>query len=197
MANRCFSSSLLYALRNEISVQMLIEKTLSIPCRVTEGRFRFLCPLCSGYDTAVNPKTNLARCFRCEKNYNTIDLVMLDRQADFVQSVKFLQSIHQKDDNHQDLKTISTSNHQAQKRMNPQTPSEASPRSIGEILHSVLPRINGITKNHSVPSRSSLPMAVRPITVEDRIVKLEQEIKLLDRQMKKIARALNVGHASK
>jgi len=200
MANRCFSSSLLYALRNEISVQVLIEKTLSIPCRVTEGRFRFLCPLCSGYDTAVNPKTNLARCFRCEKNYNPIDLVMLDRQADFVQSVKFLQSIHQKDDeghNHQDFKTISTSNHQAQGRMNPQTPSEASPRSIGEILDSLLPSINeDITKNHSVASRSSSPMAVRPSTVEDRIVKLEQEIKLLDRQMKKIACALNVGPAS-
>jgi hypothetical protein len=200
MANRCFSSSLLYALRNEISVQMLIEKTLSIPCRVTEGRFRFLCPLCSGYDTAVNPKTNLARCFRCEKNYNPIDLVMLDRQADFVQSVKFLQSIHQKDDEghyYQDFKTISTSNHQDQGRMNPQTPSEASPCSIGEILDSVLPRINeGVAKNHSVASRSNSSMAVRPITLEDRIVKLEQQIKLLDRQMKKIARALNVGPAS-
>lgn len=201
MGNRCLSSSLLYALRNEISVQMLIEKTLSIPCRMTEGRFRFLCPLCSGYDTAVNPKTNLARCFQCEKNYNPIDLVMLDRQVDFVQSVKFLQSIHQKDDeghHQQDFKTISTGNHQSKGRMNPQTPSEASPCSIGEILDSLLPRINeGITKNHSVASRSNPAMALRPITVEDRIVKLEQEIKLLHRKMKKIARALNVGTASK
>ena len=96
MANRSFSSSLLYALRNEINVQMLIEKTLHIPCRVTKGCFRFLCPLCNGFDTAVNPKTNLARCFQCEKNFNTIDLVMLIRDAQFVDSVKFLQSIHQK-----------------------------------------------------------------------------------------------------
>jgi hypothetical protein len=96
MANRSFSSGLLYALRNEINVQWLIEKTLQIPCRVTKGCFRFLCPLCNGFDTAVNPKTNLARCFQCEKNFNTIDLVMLIRDAQFVDSVKFLQSIHQK-----------------------------------------------------------------------------------------------------
>ena len=97
MRSQCFSSSQLYALRNEINVKMLIEKTLQIPCRVTDGCFRFLCPLCNGFDTAVNPKTNLSRCFRCEKNYNTIDLVMLTRQADFVHSVKFLQTIHAKD----------------------------------------------------------------------------------------------------
>jgi hypothetical protein len=96
MTNRCFSSSLLYTLRNEISVRMLIEKNLSIPCRVTNGCFRFLCPLCNGFDTAVNPKTNLARCFQCEKNFNTIDLVMLVRSAQFVDSVKFLQSIYKK-----------------------------------------------------------------------------------------------------
>lgn len=201
MANRCFSSSLLYALRNEISVQLLIEKTLCIPWQVTKGRFRFLCPLCGSYDTAVNPKTNLARCFQCEKNYNPIDLVMLARQADFVQSVKFLQSIYQKNEeghNHQDFKTISTSNRQAQGRMNPKTPSETSPHCIGEILDSLLPPIKaGMTKNHSVASKSNSPMAVRPITVEDRIVKLEQKIKLLDRQMKKISQALNVVPASK
>jgi len=81
MTNRCFSSSQLYALRNEISIRVLIEKTMRIPCRVAKGCFRFLCPVCNGFDTAVNPETNLARCFRCEKNFNTIDLVMLVRQA--------------------------------------------------------------------------------------------------------------------
>ncbi len=96
MTKRGFSSQQLYTLRNDINVQVLIEETLRIPGRVTEGCFRFLCPLCNAFDTAVNPKTNLARCFRCEKNYNTIDLVMIIRQADFVQSVKFLQSIHQR-----------------------------------------------------------------------------------------------------
>jgi len=36
-------------------------------------------------------------CFRCEKNYNTIDLVMLTRQVGFIYSVTFLASIHAKD----------------------------------------------------------------------------------------------------
>ena len=201
MTNRCFSSSLLYALRNQISVQVLIEKTLHIPCRVTRGCFRFLCPLCNGYDTAVNPKTNLARCFCCEKNFNTIDLVMVVRQADFVHSVKFLQSVHQKNDeghNHLDFKTISAGNRQAQGRMNPKTLSKKSPHCIGEILDSVLPPIHGgIAENRKVASKSNKSMAARQITVEDRIVKLEQKIKLLDRQIKKIARTLDVGPASK
>ena len=40
-------------------------------------------------------------------------------------------------------------------------------------------------------------MAARQITDDDRIVKLEQELKYLDRQIKKLARTLNVGLASK
>jgi hypothetical protein len=201
MTHRCFSSSQLYALRNNIEVRMLIEETLRIPCRMTQGCFRFLCPLCNGFNTAVNPETNLARCFDCSKNFNTIDLVMLCRQAKFVDSVKFLQSIHQKDDeghNHLDFKTISAGNRQAQGRMNPKTLSKRSPHGIGEILDSVLPPIHGgIAENRKVASKSNKSMAARKITVEDRIVKLEQNIKLLDRQIKKIARTLDVGPASK
>lgn len=201
MTQRFFSSSQLYALRNQISVQVLIEKTLNIPCRVTKGCFRFLCPLCSGFDTAVNPKTNLARCFRCEKNYNTIDLVMLTRQTDFVQSVKFLKAIHQKDDqghHHLDVKAISASNRQAQGRLNPKSPSQTSLQSIGEILVSVLPPIHGgIAENRKVASKSNQPMTDRQITVEDRMADLERKINLLDRQIKKIARNLDVGFASK
>jgi len=201
MANRCFSSSQLYTLRNEICVQVLIEKLLHIPCRVTKGCFRFLCPLCSGFDTAVNPKNNLARCFQCAKNFNTIDLVMAVRQADFVQSVKFLQSVHQKDDeshNHLGFKTISVNNRKGQGRMNPKTPSQKSPHFIGEILDSVLPFIHGgIAENLKGAFESNKAAAARKITVEDRIVKLEQKIKLLDRQIKKIARTLHLGPASK
>jgi len=188
-------------MRNQIKIQRLIEKKLDIPSRVIKGCFRFLCPICNGFDTAVNPKTNLARCFQCGKNYNTIDLVMLTRQADFVHSVKFLQSVHQKDDeghNHLDFKTISAGNRQAQGRMNPKTLSKRSPHCIREILDSVLPPIHGgIAENRKVASKSDKSMAARQITVEDRILKLEQKIKLLDRQIKKIARSLNVGPASK
>ena len=40
-------------------------------------------------------------------------------------------------------------------------------------------------------------MVARRITDEDRIVKLEQQLELLNRQIKKIARNINVGLASK
>jgi hypothetical protein len=204
MNNRCFSSSQLYALRNQINVQMLIEKTLSIPCQMAKGCFRFLCPLCNRFDTAVNPKTNLGRCFRCEKNFNTIDLVMLIRQVDFVHSVKFLQSIHQKDDqdqNRHDPMVKSGSNQQAAGRMKLKTPPEKSdsgPCPIGEVLDSVLPPIDGgISENRADLSKSNTPMTVGQITVEDRIVKLEQQLEYLDDQVKKIAGILDVGLTSK
>jgi hypothetical protein len=204
MTNLCFSSQQLYALRNDINVQMLIEKTLSIPCRMTEGCFRFLCPLCNEFDTAVNPKTNLARCFRCEKNFNTIDLVMLIRQADFVQSVKFLQSIHQKDSVCQDrgdLKTISGSNPQDGSRMKRKTPSgksDSGPWHIGKIIGGVLPREHGVISEKQPDGyKPNKPAAVYQKAYEDRVVKLEQRLEYLGRQIEKIARSINVELPSK
>ena len=204
MTNRCFSSQQLYTLRNDINVQVLIEKTLRIPCRVTEGCFRFLCPLCNATDTAVNPKTNLARCFRCEKNFNTIDLVMLIRQADFVQSAKFLQSMHQKDSvcqDHGDLKMISGSNPQDGSRMKLKTPSgksDSGPCRIGKILGSVLHRQHdGIPEKRFAEYKPNKPVAAHQKADEDRIVKLEQQLEYLGRQIKKIARTINVGLPSK
>ena len=88
-----FSSKELYKLRNLIPIHVLIETQLGIPAKISEGVFRFLCPLCNEFQTAVNPKTNLSRCFRCEKNLNTIDIVMICRNTGFVDSVKYLQTI--------------------------------------------------------------------------------------------------------
>ena len=88
-----FSSKELYELRNSIPIHVLIETQLDIPTKISEGVFRFLCPLCNEFQTAVNAKTNLSRCFRCEKNFNTIDMVMICRNTCFVDSVKYLQTI--------------------------------------------------------------------------------------------------------
>lgn len=88
-----FSSQELYKLRNSIPMDVLIEKELVIPSKISEGIFRFLCPLCNEFQTAINPKTNLSRCFRCEKNFNTIDMVMAWHNTSFVNSVKYLQAI--------------------------------------------------------------------------------------------------------
>ena len=204
MTKRCFSSQQLYTLRNDIAVQMLIEKTLRIPWRVTEGCFRFLCPLCNAFDTAVNPKTNLARCFRCEKNFNTIDLVMLIRQTDFVQSVKFLQSIHQKDyvgQDHGELQMISESTPRGGYRMKPKTPSakaHSAPCGIAKILDNVLALKHGvIPEKRSAEYKPNKPVAAHQKADEDRIVKLKQQLEYLDRQIEKIAQTINAELPSK
>jgi DNA primase len=96
MAMRRFSREELYSLRNDIPIDRVIKNALDIPWRISEGCFRFLCPLCNGFNTAVNPETNLARCFCCKKNFNTIDLVMVITQSDFVHSIRLLKEFQQK-----------------------------------------------------------------------------------------------------
>ena len=59
-------------------------------------------PDCSGMggrfapEYAINLKTNLARCFRCEKNFNPIDIVMIVNQIDFVETVTLLLDFQKK-----------------------------------------------------------------------------------------------------
>ena len=80
-------------LRNHIPIDTLIENHLKLPSKFSEGFFRFLCPLCNEFQTATNPKANLARCFRCERNFNTIDMVMIYKGLKFVDGVKYLKTI--------------------------------------------------------------------------------------------------------
>ncbi len=80
-------------LRNEIPINILISELLAMPSKMSEGYFRFLCPVCSEFTTATNPKTNLARCFRCEKNFNPIDMVMTVKHFSFREAVDFLDGI--------------------------------------------------------------------------------------------------------
>ena len=90
---RRFTGNELFRLRNSIPVAGLIESNLKIPFKISEGCFRFLCPICGEFDTAVNPRTNLARCFRCEKNFNAIDLVMIVKGLNFIDTVEYLKNI--------------------------------------------------------------------------------------------------------
>ena len=85
-----FSPEELYAIRNHIPTRFVIEEVLGLPCKEVEGVFRFLCPSCGEFQTAINPKTNLSRCLRCLENFNTIELVMSDKHLTFVESVKLL-----------------------------------------------------------------------------------------------------------
>ena len=85
-----FPRLLLYRLRNEIPLERVIADHLNWPSKRREGRFCFVCPRCGESLTAVNPCTNLGRCFRCEENFNAIDFVMLATGRDFVAAVEFL-----------------------------------------------------------------------------------------------------------
>jgi hypothetical protein len=85
-----FSHDYLRFLRNQVPINTLIADTLGIPAKWSDGHFRFLCPLCHEFNTATNPKINLARCFRCNKNFNPIDMVMTVKRLSFIQSAQFL-----------------------------------------------------------------------------------------------------------
>jgi DNA primase len=91
--NKRYSKNLLRMLRNEIPIAILISDILEVPNKMSEGHFRFLCPICSEFNTATNQKTNLARCFRCEKNFNPIDMVMEVKRVGFIDAVKYLNEI--------------------------------------------------------------------------------------------------------
>ena len=92
MSNR-LPPEMLRRLRNEIPIALVIAEFLKLPTKVSEGYLRFLCPLCTEFITATNPKTNLARCFLCEKNFNPIDMVMVVKQISFSKAVDYLKSI--------------------------------------------------------------------------------------------------------
>jgi hypothetical protein len=86
-----FSKEELFKLRNHIPINVLISEILNIPTTFSEGNLRFLCPLCKEFNTGIQFKTNLARCFRCEQRFNTIEMVMIYKQQGFLPSVQFLQ----------------------------------------------------------------------------------------------------------
>ena len=92
MAKR-YSKEFLTRLRNQIPIVILISDLLELPNKVSEGYFRFLCPICSEFNTATNQKTNLARCFRCEKNFNPIDMVIEVKGVGFIDAVQYLNEI--------------------------------------------------------------------------------------------------------
>ena len=95
MAQR-YSREELQRLRNKVLVNDVIVHILDMPSKVRDGYLRFLCPLCSEFLTACNPRTNLARCFRCERNFNPIDLVMVVKGLNFREAVAFLHELKQR-----------------------------------------------------------------------------------------------------
>ncbi len=119
-----FSSRELFEVRNNIPVAMLIKDELQMPSKISDGVFRFLCPICNEFQTATKATTNLARCFRCDRNFNTIDLVMRVRGIEFKESVLLLQHL---------LGKISNKNENALKTLNKLIFGIGQPTSGGSI----------------------------------------------------------------
>ena len=79
----------LWQIRNRVAIDRVL-RDVQLPVKWSEGYLRFLCPLCREFHTATNPKTNLGRCFRCERNFNPIDLVMVVERCTFLEAVERL-----------------------------------------------------------------------------------------------------------
>ena len=170
MAKTQYTRDELFVLRNHVPVDSLI-KQLGIPSKMSEGCFRFSCPICREFDTGVNPATNLARCFRCEKNYNTIDLVILVKKSDFIHSVKFLKTIYEQ-------------------KNNPATPppsiiqpSAGQPISIGNILKAMAPALQNRTEVASKTVKNQLTIEMlneRLRQIEHQVIHLTEKIKAIE-----------------
>ncbi len=84
-----FTKQQLFLIRNDIDIDWLINEKLQIE-RQFNHIWRFQCPICQQFNTATQKKNNLARCFSCQKNFNTIDLVIYSKKVNFVPGVQFL-----------------------------------------------------------------------------------------------------------
>lgn len=76
-------------LRNDVPINAVLDD-LGIPCKIRDGYTRFICPRCGDSHTFTNARTNLACCMSCRTASNPIDLVMQDRQLDFLEAVDYL-----------------------------------------------------------------------------------------------------------
>jgi hypothetical protein len=85
-----YSANLLRRLRNQIPIDAVIADLLKLEVKNDHNILRFRCPLCYNFHTATNHKTNLARCFDCQKNFNPIDMVMTVGKCGFLDAVEIL-----------------------------------------------------------------------------------------------------------
>lgn len=189
MEKKRFSSDELYDLRNHIPVAALIEKGLEMTCQTRNGRFCFQCPLCGSFNTGIKHKSNLAKCFSCEKIFNTIDLVMKTRQSEFVDSIRFLKKFYASlSGSTNRLSTADPSKNAVPSQSTSRKPASShGPEHIGQVLDAILIE-PGSTKTSRADARSENPDYR---SSEQRILKLEQQVACLSRQIEKIVKIVD------
>jgi hypothetical protein len=182
MGKKKFSSDELYVLRNDIPVAVLIENGLNIPTHRRDGRFCYLCPTCKEFNTAVSSRANQARCYTCDKLFNTIDLVMEERQWGFVDSVRFLRKYY-----------ANMPQGYEQPERSGQKQASHCPEHIGNILTGVMSAVSSVANkpsSHNTDNQKSTnPKG--PRASNDRILALEQKLESLSRQVEKIITLIN------
>jgi hypothetical protein len=173
MTRRRFTDQQLFSIRNHIPIRQVIERILRLPAKMDQNIFRFSCPICAEFNTAINLKTNLARCFRCEKNFNPIDIIMIVRQTNFVETVNLLLDYQKKsvpaDKTSSEAHVFS---HISQPSVANRPPGRLAP--IGDLLPEIVEKIKkeyGKTKNEKTG-----PPVIQPA---DDISKLEQIVENL------------------
>ena len=192
MTAKRFSNDMLYRLRNKIPLASVIKTALGIPWKNTKGRFRFLCPLCNEFDTAVNPATNLARCFHCRKNFNAIDLVMLIRKSGFVDSVRFLEKFYENNpfspiDNVMNPDTEKHDDGPAERRIKREDrASQSAPVHIGNILAQTMT----LDCEYDYQKKS---VPVQQDIINERISELERKVDYMAHQIKIILKAIHLS----
>lgn len=99
------TKELLRAIRNDLPIKLTIVRLRQHGpiTKQADGYFRFQCPGCGELRATVNPKNNLAHCFSCGKNYNNIDLMVLQGH-DFLPAVEILAGWLE--DYHRDLSRV-------------------------------------------------------------------------------------------
>ena len=166
---RRFTSDELYAIRNHIPIDILIEKLLGVPVKHTQNRLHFSCPLCAGFQTSILREKNLSRCFDCGKNFNTIEIMMYHMHIGFVESVKRLKQ-------YQSDLTKQTAFIDKRKKLD-------YPLSIGKIIGDILP-----PPRHSSSCNKSPAENKHAIT--KRIDNLEKKFDTLSSQVEKLCRLI-------
>lgn len=139
---RRFSPQELTFLRNQVPISHVIKSLSGMPTRATKGKLSFACPLCAGFDTAINAAHNLARCFECKQNFNPIELVMHQRKTGFPDAVRWLKNRIEETPPPQNTLNSAPNNHQL--------------TALGNILDDILPSLSkqkSNDANHSITQR--------------------------------------------
>lgn len=163
--NKRFSKEFLFIIRNHVPIDLLISDSLKIPNKISEGFFRFLCPVCGEFRTATDPKNNLARCFLCERRFNTIDIVKECNQLDFVEAVLYID----------DFRTNLSKDSHRVKLPAPQPAKSQDPVPIGSVLNKIMPDLERASSNCPTDGTRSND----DLEIENRIARIESQLHLL------------------